>query len=59
MWRKSTYSADGHGNCVELAKLPKAVGIRDSKNPDGGHLSVSPTALSGLIDKIRHGDLDL
>lgn len=41
-WRKSSHSAD-QGDCVELAY---SGAIRDSKNPDGGHLEVP---LTGLI----------
>lgn len=33
-WRKSTHS-DGTGNCVEVAKAPGLVAIRDSTQ--GGH----------------------
>lgn len=58
MWRKSSYSADGHGNCVELAALPGAVGIRDSKNPKAGHLRVDRSTLAGLVEKIKSGGLD-
>ncbi|CAM5262501.1 MULTISPECIES: DUF397 domain-containing protein [Streptomyces] len=35
-WRKSSYSNDDGGNCVEVAdNLPGVVPVRDSKNPDG------------------------
>ncbi|GAA3947538.1 hypothetical protein GCM10023085_32210 [Actinomadura viridis] len=39
-WRKSKRSGDG-GNCVEVADLTVAVGVRDSKDPDGPRLSLS------------------
>ena len=36
-FRKSSYS--GHGqNCVEVADLPCGAALRDSKNPERGHL---------------------
>ncbi|MCK8434046.1 DUF397 domain-containing protein [Streptomyces sp. D2-8] len=41
-WRKSTYSGDG-SNCVEIATTPTTVHIRDSKNPDGPHLTLRST----------------
>jgi hypothetical protein len=44
-WRKSSFSSDGEA-CVEIAW---AAGIRDSKNPSGGHLTVPDTALQQLI----------
>lgn len=59
-WRKSTHSGGSDNtDCVELAALPGAVGIRDSKDPDGGHLSVSRTSLAGLVGRIRDGELTL
>lgn len=34
-WHKSSHSSGQGGDCVELAGLPGAVAVRDSKNPDG------------------------
>ena|ERR1017187_1082473 len=35
-WRKSTYSGDNGGGCVEVARnLPGVVAVRDSKDPQG------------------------
>lgn len=58
-WRKSTRSDTSGNDCVEAARLPGAVGLRDSKNPDAGHLTVSPPAFGDLLDRIRTGALDL
>ncbi|MFM9368230.1 DUF397 domain-containing protein [Streptomyces sp. Da 82-17] len=41
-WRKSSYSASEGDHCVEIAAHPTAVHVRDSKNPDGPVLTVSP-----------------
>jgi hypothetical protein len=35
VWRKSSYSGSGNGDCVEVAMDPTAVGVRDSKNSTG------------------------
>ncbi|KAB2350880.1 DUF397 domain-containing protein [Actinomadura rudentiformis] len=40
-WRKSSHSAHEGGECVEVADLRAAVGVRDSKAPEAGHLSLS------------------
>ncbi|MGJ7907568.1 DUF397 domain-containing protein [Actinopolyspora sp. H202] len=34
-WMKSSYSAAASDNCVEVRITDAAVGVRDSKNPDG------------------------
>ncbi|MFD4986546.1 DUF397 domain-containing protein, partial [Streptomyces sp. NPDC058374] len=40
-WFKSSYSGTGGGECVEVAPLPSAVLVRDSKQSDGPLLGVS------------------
>ncbi|WP_328339496.1 DUF397 domain-containing protein [Streptomyces violaceus] len=42
-WQKSTYSAEA-ANCLEIATTSTTVHLRDSKNPDGPHLTLRPTA---------------
>ena len=34
-WRKSSYSGDNGGTCVEVGTFGPAVAIRDSNHPDG------------------------
>lgn len=46
-WRKSSHSGN-EGACVELAHTGTSGAIRDSKNPDGGHLAVPLTALVAI-----------
>ena len=50
-WRKSSYSAN-EGACVELAHAATSGAIRDSKNPDGGHLEVPLTGLIAFADRL-------
>ncbi|MEU5696109.1 DUF397 domain-containing protein [Actinosynnema sp. NPDC020468] len=38
-WRKSTRSSNV-ANCVEVARVDRAVAFRDSKNPTGPVLSI-------------------
>ena len=43
-WRKSSRSASPQGgNCVEVAALSDRVLVRDSKDPEGPRLAVSPS----------------
>lgn len=34
-WRKSSYSGDNGGACIEVGTAGRAVAVRDSKDPDG------------------------
>ena len=38
-WRKSSYSTSNGGNCIEVAAIPYAIAVRDSKNPDDTKLA--------------------
>lgn len=54
-WRKSTHSGSQSGelSCVEVAGLPAGIGLRDSKNPTAGHLTVSPQSFAALVRRIK------
>lgn len=59
-WRKSSYSGTGaQSDCVEMAQLPGAVGVRDSKNPVGGALALPVPAARALVARIKRGTLDM
>jgi hypothetical protein len=54
-WRKSSYSG-GSGNCVEVAgNLSGAVGVRDSKDPDGQPLVFTALAWLAFADRVKSG----
>ncbi|MBW8485774.1 DUF397 domain-containing protein [Actinomadura parmotrematis] len=54
-WRKSSKSnTTGTGDCVELARLPLGIGVRDSKAPSAGHLVLTPTALVALAEHLKN-----
>ncbi|TMR40737.1 DUF397 domain-containing protein [Actinomadura geliboluensis] len=59
-WRKSTHSSgvnDEH--CVELGRLVSeaGIGVRDSKDPDRGHLALSGAQFADLIEQVKqHGE---
>jgi Domain of unknown function (DUF397) len=48
-WHKSTYSDGGGGDCVEVANCPRAVHVRDSKNPDGPSLTFGAAAWTAFL----------
>ncbi|MFB9687612.1 DUF397 domain-containing protein [Amycolatopsis plumensis] len=50
-WRKSSHSGDS-GDCVEVA-VDGTVGVRDSKAPAAGQLTVSQQAWSAALDRLR------
>ncbi|TNY38007.1 DUF397 domain-containing protein [Thermomonospora catenispora] len=56
-WRKS--STSDVGGCVEIARLPSFLLVRDSKDPGGPRLAFSLAGWAELMLRIRRGDLDL
>lgn len=51
IWRRST--ASGGENCLEVAVVDRSVLIRDSVNPGGVVLSLSPAAWSAFLLRAR------
>ncbi|MEU5882325.1 DUF397 domain-containing protein [Spirillospora sp. NPDC047279] len=61
-WRKSSHSGGGNAggqDCVEVADLNELVGMRDSKAPDTGHLSLPTEAFADLVARAKRAELDL
>jgi len=53
-WRRSSYSGNGGGNCVEVATdMPGIVAVRDSKNSDGPVLILSKDEWASFITRVR------
>lgn len=58
-WRTSTYTG-ANGNCVEVAQFPDAaIGVRDSKDPDGPKLLFSSGEWRAFTAGIKAGELGL
>ncbi|NUK12831.1 DUF397 domain-containing protein [Streptomyces lunaelactis] len=53
-WHKSSYSSSSGGDCVEVATCPQAIHVRDSKNPDGPQLAVTPDTWSTFVTYALH-----
>lgn len=52
-WRKSSYSGDQGGECVEVGELPATVAVRDSKAPAGPILTLAPAAFATFVGWAR------
>lgn len=55
-WRTSSFS--GEGNCVEVASDGVNVLLRDSKNPAGPRLTLTPGAWTAFLAAIRDGEFN-
>jgi hypothetical protein len=52
-WRKASRSDNKGGECVEVAMTSQVVAVRDSKNPAGGLLAVTPDSWRAFTDSLR------
>jgi len=52
IWRKSTYSL-ANGNCVEVGTGQALVAVRDSRDPDGPTIKVSPRAWIEFAEHVK------
>ncbi|GAA2504082.1 DUF397 domain-containing protein [Streptomyces gobitricini] len=48
-WLKSSYSTNDGPDCVEVATAVNTIRVRDSKNPAGPQLAVTPAAWSAFL----------
>ncbi|MCP2165705.1 DUF397 domain-containing protein [Goodfellowiella coeruleoviolacea] len=53
VWRKSSHSGQGGGDCVEVALTADTSRVRDSKNPDGPHLTFPTAAWHTFLTTLR------
>jgi hypothetical protein len=58
-WRKSTRSGPNCDNCVEVAFVPGAIAVRDSKNPTGPVLIFTPDEWDAFVGGAKDGEFDL
>ncbi|UNS98337.1 DUF397 domain-containing protein [Streptomyces tubbatahanensis] len=56
-WRKSSYSNQDGGACIEVAdNVATLVPVRDSKTPHGPVLTFPPATWTSFISALRHGE---
>ncbi|MFE2543378.1 DUF397 domain-containing protein [Actinacidiphila glaucinigra] len=48
-WYKSSFSGSEGGDCVEVARAPGAVHVRDSKDPAGPALAFTGEAWTAFV----------
>ena len=53
-WRKSTFSGEGNGDCVEVALSDLEAAVRDSKNTAGPQLAFPSTAWQSFVRHTHH-----
>jgi hypothetical protein len=59
-WRKSSYSGNNGGNCVEITAMPghnaghrHVIVVRDSKDPHGPVLLLTPEGWQGFTRQMK------
>jgi hypothetical protein len=52
-WRTSSYSGNGGQDCVEVADAARVVMVRDTKDRDGGALSIPADAWRAFTGTIK------
>ena len=52
-WRKSSYSGNSGGNCVEVGGAAPLIAVRDSKDPDGARLAFGREAWEAFAAKAK------
>ncbi|PLW74149.1 DUF397 domain-containing protein [Streptomyces sp. SCUT-3] len=56
-WRKSSYSGDTGGECVEVAAVDGGIAVRDSKDPDGPRLTFTADGFAAFVAAAASGGL--
>ena len=56
-WRTSARSGNV-GNCVQVAVADNAIGVRDSKDPDGAILEFTIPEWRAFVDGAKDGEFD-
>ncbi|SCF97369.1 DUF397 domain-containing protein [Streptomyces sp. Ncost-T10-10d] len=52
-WFKSSYSGGSGTECIEVADLISAIGVRDSKQPQGPRIAVQRSTWTEFVQSLR------
>jgi hypothetical protein len=52
-WRKSSFSGNGGGSCVEIGQARRGVLVRDTQDRPGPVLRFSPTAWRRFAEQVK------
>jgi hypothetical protein len=52
-WRKSSYSGNGGGDCVEVGSADRVIVVRDTKRRDGAVLRLTPAAWRTFAGQVK------
>lgn len=56
IWRKSSYSGNGGGECIEVANANRVL-VRDSKDKDGAVLAFAPDVWQTFASRVKDASL--
>ncbi len=54
-WRKSSYSGNSGGQCIEVGSAARVIAVRDSKDPSGAVLAFGPQDWQRFTDRVKAG----
>jgi Domain of unknown function (DUF397) len=52
-WRKSSYSGNSGGQCVEVGGAARLIAVRDSMDPQGPVLAFGPQGWQRFTDRVK------
>jgi hypothetical protein len=54
-WRKSSYSGNNGGDCLEVGNAASLIAVRDSKVPNGARLAFGRAAWEAFAARVKAG----
>jgi hypothetical protein len=54
-WRKSSYSGNNGGQCVEVGNAARLIAVRDSKDPESSVLAFAADTWAAFAERVKAG----